>query len=293
MTIKTASESSFNTVDWIPTGLLALDKILGGGVPTKRITEVSGPNSIGKTTLALMLAGQAQKMGKKVIWADQEWSWDNAYAEILGVDTKKVGLIQEEIAEMALDDIEDFAAKEKGALIVIDSVGALNARKEAEKDMGGKTIAVQANLVSKFCRKIVPRLAIYNHALLVINHEFMDIMSPVPKIKTSGGAKLEYHKSIWLRLKKTNKRVLEGERQTGDIIEAEIRKHKLAPTMKQTCELTMIYGAGFSVEADLMQQLLDSGEITKKGNTFFYGDKKLGVGLRKARETLTAKSPTI
>lgn len=284
MVISPASQSIYNAVEWIPTGLDSLDRILGGGIPTRRITEVSGPNSVGKTTLALMIAAQAQKMGKRVIWADQEWCWDNRYAEALGVNTDKVGLIQEEIAELALDEIEAFAAKEKDSIIVIDSIGALKARQEAEKSNDGRTIGIQANLVSKFCRKIVPRLAINNHALFVINHEVVDIMTG--RIKTSGGAKLEYHKSIWLKLRKLNKRVMQGEDQVGDIVEGEIRKHKLAPNMKQTCELTMLYGKGFSAEADRLQQLLDSGEITKKGNTFFYGDKKLGVGLAKAREAL-------
>lgn len=282
--IKSAAESVYSTVEWIPTGLKALDRILGGGIPSRRITEVSGPYSVGKTTLALTIIANAQREGKKTLWVDQEWAWDGTYAEKLGVDLKKCFLIQEEFAETALDEVESFASENKNAVIVIDAIGALLPRAEAEKDNSSKTIGGQAGLVAKFCRKIVPQLAINNNALIALNHEFIDIMSA--RVMTSGGKKLEYHKSIWLKLRKASKRVMQGDAQVGEIIEAEIRKHKLAPTMKQTCELTMIFGEGFSAEADLLQELLDSGEVTKKGNTFFRGEIKLGVGLARAREAL-------
>lgn len=283
--IKPASESEYNKVDWITTGLPSLDRILGGGIPTKRITEISGAWSTGKTTLALSIIKHAQKEGYKTLWADIEWSWDNRYAETLGVDASSLDLLQERVAETALDEIEAYAERTRGAVIVIDAVGALLPRQEAEKGAEGKTIGGQAGMVAKFCRKIVPLLAINNHALIVLNHEYNDIMNH-GKLKTSGGAKLEYHKSIWLRLRKVSKKVMQGENQVGEIIEAEIRKHKLAPTMKQTCELTMIFGQGFSAEADLLQALLDSGEVVKKGNSYFRGETKLGVGLAKAREAL-------
>lgn len=282
--IKPASESIYSQVDWISTGLSKLDKILGGGIPTRRITEISGPYSVGKTTLALTIISNAQKEGKKTLWVDQEWSWDGIYAQKLGVDLKKVGLIQERHAEAALDLVEEYANETKNAVIVIDAVGALLPRAEAEKGNEGKTIGGQAGLVAKFCRKIVPSLAINNNSLIVLNHEFTDIMSG--RVMTSGGKKLEYHKSIWLKLRKASKRVMQGENQVGEIIEAEIRKNKLAGTDRQTAELTMLFGQGFSVEADLLQDMIDSGEVVKKGNSYFRGETKLGVGLAKAREAL-------
>ncbi len=284
MAIKLASENIYSTVDWIPTGLPSLDKILGGGIPTRRITEVSGPYSVGKTTLALMMIAQAQKMGKPCLWVDQEWAWDGRYATTLGVDVTKLNLIQEEYAEAALDLVEGWAGENENGVIVIDAIGALLPRAEAEKGAEGKTIGGQAGMVAKFCRKIVPKLAINNTALIVLNHEFIDIMSG--RVMTSGGKKLEYHKTIWLKLRKLSSRVMRGDQQVGEGIEAEIRKNKLAGTDRQTCELSMVYGAGFSVVADLMQTLIEKGEVTKRGTTYYFGETKMGVGLNKAREWL-------
>lgn len=279
-----ASESPYNKINWIPTGFASLDKILGGGVPQRKITEISGYFSVGKSTLALQIVSQAQKAGMPCLWADSEFSFTQDYAEALGVNCDELDLLQERYAEDALDAIEEWADKHKGGLMVLDSVGGLLVRQEAEKDASGKTIGGQAKAIATFCRKLVPILAVNNNTLIVLNHQFTDIMSG--KIKTSGGAKLEYSKSVWLALRTANKRVMQGEHQVGVIIEAEVRKHKLAPTLKQKCELTMIFGQGFSAEADLLQELLDSGEVTKKGNTYFRGETKLGIGINKAREAL-------
>lgn len=280
-----ASESPYREIQVITTGFSNLDKITGvGGIPRRRITECSGPYSVGKTTLALHIVAQAQKQGLRALWVDIEWSWDEQYARALGVNLEALDLIQERYAEAALDRIEEGMEAKAYDLVVIDSVGGLLPRQEAEKGADEKVIGGQAKLVATFCRKVVPLLAMNNIALLVLNHQFTDLMSG--RLKTSGGAKLEYHKSIWLMLKKSNKRVMKGDEQVGEIIEAEIRKNKLAATMKQSCELTMLYGQGFSAEADVLQELLDSGEVTKKGNTYFRGETKMGVGSAKAREWL-------
>lgn len=280
-----ASESPYRNFEVITTGFPSLDRITGvGGVPRRRITEISGPYSVGKTTLALHIVTQAQKQGLRVLWSDIEWSWDEQYARALGVDLEAVDLIQERYAEAALDHIEEGMEAKAYDLVVIDSVGGLLPRQEAEKGAEGKVIGGQAKLVATFCRKVVPLLAINNIALLVLNHQFTDLMSG--RLKTSGGAKLEYHKSLWLMLKKTNKRAMKGDQQVGEVVEVEIRKNKLAATMKQNCEMTMLYGSGFSAEADFLQELLDTGEVVKRGNTYFRGETKMGVGAAKAREFL-------
>lgn len=285
MTIKSAADSPYGVTDIIPFGLPQLDKITGiGGAPHRRITEVSGPYSVGKTTLALSLVKDAQEQGVNCLWADIEFSWDNTYAELLGVNTKKLDLIQERYAESALDLIIEACEENKYGLVVLDAIGGLHSRQEAEKSTEGKTIGGQAKLVATFCRKIVPILAVNNIAMVVLNHSFKDLLTG--RLMTSGGAKLEYHKSLHISLRKASKRVMQGDRQVGEVIEAEIRKNKLAGTLKQSCELTMIYGQGFSKEADLLQELLDKGEVVKKGNTFWRGETKLGVGLAKAREAL-------
>ncbi len=284
MELRTADE--IPSVDWISTTLPALDKILGGGIPTRRITEISGAWSVGKSTLALTIIANAQKEGYKTLWCDQEWSWERGYAIALGVDVKKLSFIQEKMAEDALDMLEEYADKNKNVVMVIDAIGALQPRKDAEKQNDGKNIASQAGLVSKFCRKIVPILSLNNSTLIVLNHEFLDFMSSMPKVLTSGGKKLEYHKSIWLRLKKMPKRVMQGENQIGDIIEAEVRKNKLAPTLKQSCELTLIYGNGFYKEANILDEALEKGIILRKGNTFTFNGEKIGVGQTKLREAM-------
>ena len=262
-----------------------LDSLTGiGGIPLRRITEISGYYSLGKTTLALQIVRQAQLQDIPCTWVDTEWSWDERYASQLGVDIDSMDLIQEAVAEDALDAAESALSAKKTQLVVLDSVGGLLPRQEAEKNADGKMIGGQAKMVATFCRKAVPMLAMNNIALIVLNHEFTDIMSGA--LKTSGGMKLEYHKSLWIRLKKANKRVMQGDKQVGQIINAQIRKNKLAATMMQETELTMIFGQGFSQEADLLQALLDSGEVKRVGNTFWRGDLKLGVGMTKAREAL-------
>lgn len=279
-----ASANPYKDIQWVTTGFSGLDRILGGGIPKRKITEISGVWSVGKSTLAFQIVTQAQKQKMDTLWCDSEFSFGQEYAETLGVDCDKLDLFAGHFAEENLDYIEEWASEHKNALMVLDSIGHLLPRAEAEKGADGKVIGGQAKLVATFCRKITPILAINNNALLVLNHQFIDLMSG--KLKTSGGAKLEYSKSIWLMLRQANKRVMKGDQQVGGIIVAEVRKNKLAPTQKQSVEMTLIYGEGFSLEADLLQDMLDSGEVTKKGNTYFRGETRLGIGITKAREAL-------
>lgn len=279
-----ANASPYKKIDWISTGFSKLNTILGGGVPTRKILEVSGQFSVGKTTLALSMVAQAQKEKYKCLWVDSEFSFDDEYATTLGVNCGKLELLQERFAEDALDAIEAWAEKNKNGLVVLDSVGALLPRQEAEKNAGEKVIGGQAKLIATFCRKIVPLLAINNVALVILNHQFTDLMSG--KLKTSGGAKLEYSKSVWLMLRKASKRIMQGENQVGEIIEAEIRKNKLAGTSKQKVELQLFYGKGFSVDADLLQECIEKGIITKSSNSYLMDGVKLAVGMGKLRDAV-------
>ena len=284
-----ANQSKYREIASIPTGYVSLDRILGlGGVPLRKITEISGVYSVGKSTLALTITAQAQKEGMETLWADTEFAFDDAYATSLGVDCDQLDLIQEEFAELVLDQIEEWARDHKKALIVIDSIGGLLPRAEAEKGAEGRVIGAQAKLIATFCRKIVPKLAINNISLIVLNHEFTDLMSG--KLMTSGGAKLGYHKSIWLRLKKANKRIMKGTQQVGDVIIAEIRKNKVAPTSKQECELQLLYGEGFMKGADLMETALQKGIISKQGQSFVFEGEKIARGQAALRELFKDES---
>lgn len=284
MSIYKGSESPYAKIDWIPTGFANLDKILGGGIPSKRLTEISGVFSVGKSTLALTIIANAQKLGMPCLLADTEYSFGEEYAQGLGVNTKKLDVLTERFAEDVLDGIEEWANKHKDSLIVLDSVGGLLPRAEAEKDASGRVIGGQAKLIATFTRKITPILAINNVALIVSNHQFTDLLSG--KLKTSGGAKLEYVKSIWLMLRAANKRIMSGENQVGLVIEAEIRKNKLSSTMKQKTELQMIFGQGFSRELDLLENAIEKGVITKVGQFYYFNNEKAGRGINGIREAL-------
>lgn len=272
--------SSISQVRAIPTGLPQIDRLTGiGGIPFGRITEISGRWSVGKTSFALQLVTSAQKQGVECIWTDAEWSWDDNYARSLGVDTAKLGLLQTRVAEDSLDELLAYVEKGKDTLIVIDAVGALHPRDEAQKESGERTIGSQSALMARFCRKIVPMLALNNNALVVLNHEYTPIESNGgrPTIKTSGGAKLEYHKSIWLRLSRNGQNIKSGDTFTGFEVKAEIRKNKLAPSEKKECVLDFRYGIGFDPQSDLKQDALDKGVITKVGNLYFAFGEKIGM----------------
>lgn len=270
----------------IPSGLF-IDKLTGlGGVPKGVITEIFGDESIGKSSVCLQLVASAQNQGLRCLWADVEWSYDVRYATSLGVDNSKLGIIRERFAEATLDAIEEAVESGKWDLIILDSVGGILPRAEAEKDSSGKTIGSQAGLMAKFCRKIVPLLNVKNVALVVINHSFTDIMTG--KIMTSGGKKLAYHKSISIRLKpKFGANVIkQGDRRVGKVIMGEVKKNKLAATEGLEIDGQLIFGTGFSVAADVLGDAIDKSIITKKGNTYFYGEVKLGIGLSKVRKML-------
>jgi recombination protein RecA len=269
-------------VDVIPTGLF-IDNLTGiGGIPRGVITEIFGDEGIGKSSLCLQLVANAQKQGLRCLWADVEWSYSASYAEILGVDNTKLGVMRERFAETILDALEEEIDSGKWDLVIFDSIGGVTPRAEVEKGIEGKVIGGQAGLLAKFCRKVVPSLRINNTALVVINHQFIDIMSG--KLLTSGGKKLAYHKSLSIRLKaKSGVTIKQGDRKVGKVVIGEIRKNKLAATEGLMLDGQLIFGTGFSAGADLLNIAIDKGVITKSGNTYWFGKVKLGVGLGKAR----------
>lgn len=277
--ITPADKSPHNDVQPIRTGTF-LDRLSGiGGLPRKRITEVFGDAGLGKSTVLLQSVAHAQKSGARVLWADVEFSFDNRYAEGLGVDSSKLDLLQQQFAEDILDEIE--RAIKDYDLIVLDSIGGLLPRTEAEKGSGEKTIGGQAGLVARFCRKVVPLLALNNCALVVINHSFTDIMSGA--VKTSGGAKLEYHKSLSIRLRKSNKVIKKGEKVIGKVVIGQVKKNKLAGTEGLEVESNLLFGEGFSAQEDTLAEAIERGIFTKDGNTYSFAGERIGM-ISKLRE---------
>lgn len=280
--------SELEDVQVIPTGLF-VDKLTGvGGIPRGHITEIFGDPGIGKSSLSLQIVAAAQKKGNTCVWADVEWGFTPRYAKALGVENEDLYLIREQYAEATLEAVEELIEKGNIDMIVIDSIGGLTPRAEMEKGIDGKTIGAQAGLVARFCRKIVPLLAMNNVALIVINHSFVDIMSG--KIQTSGGKKLGYHKAVSIRLKQKTGVVLKsGDRQVGKVVVAQVwGKNRLAGTEGMEIDANIVFGQGFSVSADLFQEAVDRGVITKDGQSFVFRGEKIGRGANAAREAVTA-----
>lgn len=243
-----AEDSTLNKFDVVATPFPKLNEIVGGGLPSKKIIEISGQASVGKSTLALQLVAEYQRLKKPALWCDSELSFTTDYARIMGVDCKELELIiQDTYAEAVLDGLEEWAGKHKNGIIVLDSIGNLLAREEAEKGAEGRSIGLQARMIGSFTRRISPMLANRNHTLVVLNHTFTDLNTG--RLKTSGGMKLEYSKSLWLTLKrsfgKTPKRSANG-LKTVITIEVEVRKNKTSPTEGMKCEIELLQGKGFA-----------------------------------------------
>lgn len=274
---------SLEHIEFIPTGLF-IDK-LTGGIPRKKIFELYGDSGVGKSTLTLQIIKVAQGNGLKCLFADVEWSFDTRYAKSLGVDTSKLGIIQERAAEDVLERVQEEVETGKWDIVVIDSIGALTPRAEIEKGVEGKVIGGQASIVARFCRGIVPLLHMKNIALIVINHSFVDIMSGA--IKTSGGKKLEYSRSVSIRLKNKMGTVLKsGDKKVGKVIVAECKRNKVSVGEGMEVEAQFLYESGFSASADLLDEAIRKGIITKKGASFFLGDEKIAYGQPKMRELM-------
>lgn len=272
--------SDLEDIDFISTGLF-IDK-LTGGIPRKKITEIFGDSGVGKSTLCLQIIKVAQGNKLKCLWADVEYSFDSRYAKTLGVDTSKLGIIQEHAGEDILQAIQEEVETGKWDLVILDSIGALTPRAEIEKGQEGKVIGGQASMVARFCRGVVPLLHIKNTALIVINHSFVDIMSGA--IKTSGGKKLEYHRSISIRLKnKMGMVIKQGDKKVGKVIVGECKRNKVSGGEGKEVDAQFLYESGFSAQADLLQDAIDKGVFTKTGNSYFLDGEKIGM-ISKLRE---------
>lgn len=277
--------SELEQVRYLDTGLF-IDRATGG-IPFGRITELWGDASVGKSTLALQIIASAQQQGLKCLYADVEYSYEPRYAANLGVINSELGIIQEPTAESVLEHIEEHLggkASEVPVIVVLDSIGGLTPLKEIEKGTDGKVIGGQAGLVARFCRRIVPVLHQKNIALIVINHSFIDIMSG--RLMTSGGKKLEYHKSLSIRLTvKPKMHLQQGGREIGKVVVATVYKDKVGGNEKAEADGHLLFKEGFSKQADILEEAIRKEILVRKGNTFWLGEEKLGM-MGKLRERL-------
>jgi len=274
-------------VDVIPTGSIALDYALGvGGIPRGRIIEIYGPESSGKTTLALHIVNEAQKLGLGCAYIDAEHALDIEYMRKLSVDTKKLYISQPDSGEQALDVVESFVKTGEIGLIVVDSVAALTPIAEINGEMGASHMGLQARMMSQAMRKLTAITSHSKTTIIFINQIRMNIGQTWGNPETTtGGKALKFYTSMRIEVRKaaTLKR---KDDIVGNRVNVKVAKNKLASPFKTAC-FDIIYNEGISKLSDIIDFAIAQKIIEKQGITFLYKNEKLGVGLDKTKEFLT------
>lgn len=270
-------------VDVIPTGSFSLDLALGvGGLPRGRIIEIFGPESSGKTTLALNVIAQAQKKGGKTAFIDAEHALDPEYAEKLGVKVKELLISQPDNGEEALNILESLVRSGIIDVVVVDSVAALTPKAEIEGEMGAQFIGLQARLMSQALRKLTAITAKSNTMIIFINQlrEKIGIMFGNPET-TPGGRALKFYSSVRIDVRRIAQ-VKKGEDIIGSRVKAKVVKNKVAAPFKIS-EFDINYNEGISYEGDVATTALKYGVINKSGASYSFNGEKLGVGIENVK----------
>ena len=270
-------------VDIIPTGCLTLDIATGiGGVPRGRIIEIYGPESSGKTTLALHIIAEAQKLGGISAFIDAEHALDPVYAEKLGVDLKNLYVSQPDNGEQALDIAEELVKSGSIDVVVIDSVAALAPRAEIEGDMGDSHVGLQARLMSQALRKLTGVVKKSNTCIIFLNQlrEKVGVMFGNPET-TAGGKALKFYASLRFDVRKSEAIKGIGNEIIGNKTKIKVIKNKMAAPFK-TCEFDMIYGEGISKYGCILDLAVEQDLVKKSGSWFSYKDERIAQGRDKA-----------
>ncbi|MBU5455800.1 recombinase RecA [Caproiciproducens sp. MSJ-32] len=279
-------ENSTLNIDTISTGCLDLDIALGiGGLPRGRIIEIFGPESSGKTTVALHVAAEAQKQGGAVAFIDAEHALDPNYAKNLGVDIDNLIVSQPDTGEQALEITEALVRSGAIDVIVIDSVAALVPRAEIEGEMGDSHVGLQARLMSQALRKLTGAIQKTGCIAIFINQlrEKVGIMFGNPET-TTGGRALKFYASVRLDVRKTDS-IKQGENIIGNRTRVKVMKNKVAPPFKQA-EFDIMYNEGISRTGNIVDVGVKEGIVQKSGAWFSYGDVRLGQGRENAKQYL-------
>ena len=270
-------------IDAISTGSLSLDAALGiGGIPRGRISEIYGPESSGKTTLALHCIAEAQKAGGNAAFIDAEHALDIGYAKNLGIDTNRLLVSQPDNGEQALEITETLVRSNALAIIVIDSVAALVPKAEIEGDMGDSHMGLQARLMSQALRKLTALVSKSHVAIIFINQirEKIGVMFGNPET-TTGGRALKFYTTVRLEVRRSTA-IKDGTEFTGTRTTVKVVKNKVAPPFKKT-EFDIMYGKGISYIGDVLDLAVEYNIVDKSGSWYSYNKEKIGQGRENAK----------
>lgn len=273
-------------VDVISTGCLSLDLAFGiGGVPRGRIIEIFGPESSGKTTLAQHIVAEVQKAGGIAAFVDAEHALDPDYATKIGVNIKEMLLSQPDSGEQALEIVETLVRSNAVDVVVVDSVAALVPQKEIEGDMGDQHMGLQARLMSQALRKLTAAIAKTKTVVIFINQirNKIGVFFGSPETTTGGNA-LKFYCSVRVEVRRAAQ-IKQGEKIIGNRVKVKIVKNKVAAPFR-TCEFDIMYNEGISVAGDLIDLGVEQGVVKKNGNSYSFGDVKLGTGRETAKKMI-------